>query len=57
MTIPIMQTNKMEDSKIYFHRFLSPTVIGSGGASVLQDIEIVESEKKTNKHTIKVTDI
>jgi hypothetical protein len=57
MTIPIMQTNKMQDSKIYFHRFLSPTVIGSGGASVLQDIEIVESEKKINKHTIKVTDI
>jgi hypothetical protein len=56
MTIPIMQTNKMEDSKIYFHKFLSPTVIGCGGASKLQDIDVVESEK-TNKHTIKVADI
>jgi predicted ATP-grasp superfamily ATP-dependent carboligase len=45
ITIPIMQTNKMQDSKIYFHRFELPPVTGSGGANVLQDIEKVESEK------------
>jgi hypothetical protein len=45
MTIPIMQTNKMQESKIYFHRFELPPVTGSGGANVLQDIEKVESKK------------
>jgi hypothetical protein len=45
ITIPIMQMSKMEDSKMYFHKFLSPTVIGCRGARELQDMDIVESEK------------
>jgi hypothetical protein len=51
MTIPIIQTNKMQESKIYFHRFELPPVTGCGGANVLHDLEKVESEKQDN-HTI-----
>jgi hypothetical protein len=53
ITIPIIQTSKMDDNKMYFHIFLSPSITGCGGARELQDMDIVESEK--NKHTIKVT--
>jgi hypothetical protein len=46
ITIAIMQTIKIDDSKIYFHKWLSVTITGSGGASELQDlVDTVESKK------------
>jgi hypothetical protein len=45
ITIPIIQTSKMDDNKMYFHIFLLPSITGCGGAREVQDMDIVESEK------------